>query len=291
MTPVPDGWLVLSVPAPPPGRAHLMVDALRRAGARAVEREGGRVLALFPPPPDPDALVAEARLAVRAAVGTEPEVLLEWRSRAEWSARWQEEQGTRRVGRLVVAPVGVDPGDIGPGEVVLRLEPAVAFGTAEHATTRACLRLLDGRVRPGDRVLDIGTGSGILAIAAALLGAAEVLAVEADGLACETARRNIAVNGVGGRVRVLELEVGPRDLRGLGRWDVVVANLQAGTLMPLVPGLPVAVGRGGAIILSGLVGDERDPLLAAAGDAGLVVAEEAGEGAWWTGLLTRPARR
>lgn len=288
---MPDDWLVLSIPAPPVRRGHLVVDALRRVGARAVEREGGRLLALFPPHPDVDALTVEVRSALVAALDVEPRVSWRRQPHAEWAARWRAEQGPRRVGRLVVAPAGVDPGEVRDEDIVLQLDPDVAFGTAEHATTRACLRFLDGLVRPGHRVLDIGAGSGILAIAAALLGAAEVLAVEADGLACQATRRNVAVNGVAGRVRVRELEVGPRDLRRLGRYDVVAANLQAGILLPLVPGLPAALRRGGALIVSGIVGDERDGLLAVASDAGLALADAATEGGWWTGILTRPPRR
>ncbi len=287
----PDDWLVLSIPAPAAPRAHLLVDALRRVGARAVERDGDRVLALFPPRPDVDTLATEVRPALRAALDADPELSWRRQSHSEWAARWREEQRPRRVGRLLVVPVGADPDDVGPGDVVLRLEPGVAFGTAEHATTRACLRFLDGWVRPGHRVLDIGAGSGVLAIAAALLGAAEVLAVEADGLACRAARRNVEANGVAGRVRVRELEVGPGDLRRLGRYDVVAANLQVGILRPLVPGLAGALPRDGALIVSGIVGDERDELVAVADDAGLVLADAATERGWWTGVLTRPPGR
>jgi ribosomal protein L11 methyltransferase len=108
--------------------------------------------------------------------------------------------------------------------VVLVIDPQMAFGTGEHATTRGCLRLLDDALRPGDRVLDVGSGSGILAIAAARLGASEVIAVEADADANLNARENLALNGVEGQVR---LEEGYADAELIARctFDLILANI------------------------------------------------------------------
>lgn len=272
--------------APPAMEALHLVAALRAIGARAVEREGDRVVALFPAPPEVEALVKEARRAIRTATTVRtPQVAWRWQSSSDLEARWRAEHPPRRVGRLLIAPTGVDPTGARGEDLVLRLEPGVAFGTAEHATTRACLRFLANSVRGGDRVLDLGTGSGILAIAAALLGAGRVLAVDADPLACDAARRNVTVNGVGRRVRVRRLEVGARDLGSLGRHDVVAANLQAPILLSLMPGLAGALRREGWLVLSGVVGEERTGVVAAARSAGLSAVEEATEGGWWTGLL------
>jgi ribosomal protein L11 methyltransferase len=284
--PGPGDWLVLSMAAPPAGEALYLVDALRSIGARAVEREGDRVRALFPAPVDVAATVAAARQVIRTATAVRrPDLDWSWQSRDEWATRWRAEHPPRRVGRFLVVPSGTDREQNDADHLLLRLEPGAAFGTAEHATTRACLHLLDGAVQPGDTVLDLGTGSGILAIGAALLGAAGVLAVDADPLACEAARGNVDVNGVGSRVRVRELEVGPRDLRALGRHDVVTANLEAGILRSLVPALPAALRRDGCVIASGVVGSERDGVRAAAEEAGLSVVEEVAERGWWSALL------
>ncbi|MFW5946955.1 MAG: 50S ribosomal protein L11 methyltransferase [Gemmatimonadota bacterium] len=281
-------WLVLTL-AVPLGGGHLLVDALHRCGARAVDRDGDRVLALFPPA-DPDDLAAEVRAAVVASTGVTPEISWSRQDPAAWEARWRAEQVSRRVGdRIVVAPAGAGLEGIvpRPEDVVIRLAPGVAFGTAEHATTRACLGLLEEHVRPGNRVLDIGTGSGVLAIGAALLGAGAVLALESDPWSCDVARRNVAANGVDGRVEVRELEVTPSTLRRLGRRDLVVANIEAAVILSLIPALPRALARGGRVILSGIVADERDPVVDAVGRAGLHPVTEWRDGSWWTAVLAR----
>lgn len=265
-----------------------MVDALRRLGARAVVREGERVLAWLAPPPDVEARVREVEAVLRASTSMLDTALAwEWQSHEDWAARWASGVEPRRVSeRIVVAPVGrdVEPGD---GDLVLRLEPGTAFGTAEHPTTRGCLRLLEAVIRPRDRVADIGTGSGILAIAAALLGARRVLALEADPLACASARRNVTANDVADRVDVREVTVGPADLRGLRRLDVVLANLEAGILRDLLPRLRRALAPDGSLILGGVTGGERGPLLYTAAAAGLEMARHEEVEGWWCAAFRR----
>jgi ribosomal protein L11 methyltransferase len=292
------------------------VDALRRCGARSIERDGDRFVALFPAPDDIDALIAEVRGAVVASTTlTAPEITWERLSHEAWAAKWRTEQAARRVSdRIIVAPVGVDVPEAGgagtgpesgpkggsapgrgparrPDDVIVRLDPGVAFGTAEHPTTRACLALLDGRVDPGSRVLDVGAGSGILAIAAAHLGAAKVLALESDPVSCEAARRNVEANGVADAVEVREREVTPADLRKVGRFDGVVVNIEARVSAPLVPAVPGALRGGGWFVLSGVVGDERDDAVAAARAAGLELVAERPDRSWWTGVFERVGER
>ena len=292
--------LLLRLPAPARGEIHLFVDALRRAGARSIERDGARFIALFPDAEDIDGLMADVRGAVVASTSlTDPEITWERLSHEAWAAEWRTEQAARRVSdRVIVAPVGVgvateDEGGEGavplrrPGDVVVRLDPAVAFGTAEHPTTRACLALLDSRVEPGQRVLDVGAGSGILAIAAAHLGAAEVLALESDPVSCEAARRNVEANDIADRVEVRKREVKPADLRKAGRFDGVVINIEARVSAPLMPAVPGALRSGGWFILSGVVGGERDDAVAAARAAGLTLVAERPDRSWWTGAFER----
>jgi ribosomal protein L11 methyltransferase len=279
-------WLLLSVQAPPHGEEIYLVDALRRLGARAVEREGERFVALLPPPRDPDALLREAEGAIRASTTLrDPWLTWRWQPREEWAERWSRQVRPTRAGeRFVVAPRGRMP-PLEPGELPIRLAPGPGFGTAEHPTTRACLRLLETRVAPGDRVADVGSGSGILAVAAALLGAGHVLALEVDPWACEAARETVAENVVADRVEVREVEVRPETLRGEAPFDGIAANLEAAILLPLLPALAGALAPGGWAVVSGVLRQERREAVRAAEGAGLRVEREVVEEGWWTAVL------
>ena len=264
-----------------------MVDAMRRLGARAVCREGQRVLAWLPPPPDVDGLVREAEAALRLATSMgDPALAWRWESHEEWAERWGGGEPRRVTSRIVVAPLGraVERRD---GDIVVRFEVGPAFGTAEHPTTRGCLQLLEAVLRPRDRVVDIGTGSGILAIAAARLGAASVLALEADALSCASARRNVVANRVADRVEVRERTVGPADLRTLARLDVVLANLEAGVLDRLLPGLRRVLARSGSLVVAGVTGGEKPTLLRSAAAVGLEPHLVQDVDGWWCAALRR----
>jgi ribosomal protein L11 methyltransferase len=286
---LPRRWLVLTVPAPPRGEEHLLVDALRRLGARAVEREGERFVAHLPPTANVNRLLRRAEVAVRASTSLrDPEITWGWQEHGEWLDRRSAQPEPRRVTEhMVVAPAAHEPTGIA-GDIVVRLHPGVAFGTAEHATTRSCLRLLERLVEPDSRIADIGAGSGILAVAAALLGARGVVALEADPLASAAAEENVALNGVTDRVTVRQGRVRPGDLASMERFHGIVANLELGIVRPLIPPLHRALVPGGWLILSGILLPERDTLLRAARDAALELEEEDPEDGWWTGWF-RPA--
>ena len=178
----------------------------------------------------------------------------------------------------------------------------MAFGTGLHPTTRNCVRLLEDVVRPGDRVLDVGCGSGILSIAALKLGAASALALDVSAVAIEATRANADANGVGdrleARVATLEGAAGepylplPPDVAVLGAevgtYDLVLANIIARVIGQLAPALARAVRPGGWLIASGIIEERRaeaeEPLLA----AGLRTERELIEGDWVTLALTRP---
>lgn len=306
----PAPWILVETAPPPGADALLMVDALHRLGARTVEREGERVLALFPRHDDPAALVAELELAIRASTSLRAPAVT-WRrlGSAEWNARWGSAAAPLRVSERLLVESGAagKPGDadLAPGgsrrggagasrrmEVrVVRVEPSVAFGSAEHPTTRACLRAVDGLIRRGDRLLDVGAGSGIISIAGVLLGAERARALEADPEACAAARRNAALNGVQARVRVEEVEVRPGTLRGWRRWHGIVANVQSEILAPLIPDLARALAGGGWLVLSGVLRAERDAMVDAADRVGLRLDGEAVDEGWWTGRLSSGASR
>jgi ribosomal protein L11 methyltransferase len=165
------------------------------------------------------------------------------------------------------------------------MDPGMAFGTAEHATTRGCLRLLDARVRAGDRVADVGTGSGILAIGSALLGAASVLGIEMDEWSCAVARENAEKNGVADRIRVLRCEVDDRFVPGEPPFDGIVANIESGTLLRLLPGFRAGLREGGFLILSGILHPEAGSISDRASGCGFASDGEDREGEWWSGAF------
>jgi len=164
----------------------------------------------------------------------------------------------------------------------------MAFGTAEHGTTRGALRLLDRALAPGERVLDVGAGSAILAVAAALLGAADVVAIEGDPIASEYARENIERNVVEGRVRWIEAWADPALLRRLGPADGVLANIESGVLRRLLPGLWDALRPGGWLILSGLPAEEWEGFAHDVVQGGFVLEATDEDGEWRSGWFRRP---
>jgi ribosomal protein L11 methyltransferase len=286
----PDRWLVLTVRLPPEARgepsADLLPDLLLGLGGRGVEETGSEFTTYLLPPEDLEAFLDAARSAVDAAAPPGTDLCWSWRPQEDWEYLWRRGLGPRRItDRLVVAPTWDVP-MVGREDVLIRLDPGMAFGTAEHATTRGCLRLLASRVREGDRIADVGSGSGILSIAAARLGAAEVIALEADPVACEVAEENVAANGVRDRVKVRVEEVdGSGPLTGFP-FSGILANIQSLVLLGLLPVFRASLAEGGWLILSGLQSEEREDFLSAASDRGFVLEEEDLEESWWSGAFT-----
>jgi ribosomal protein L11 methyltransferase len=166
-----------------------------------------------------------------------------------WEREWLSRFRPMRFGRrLWVCPGGQTPPD--PRAVCVRLDPGLAFGTGTHPTTQMCLRWLDGAELSGREVVDYGCGSGILAIAAALLGAGHVVAIDNDDQALTATRDNAALNGVAARVEVRGPPETPPDA------DVLLANILAGPLIELAPLFGAAVRPGGSVVLSGILADQ-----------------------------------
>jgi ribosomal protein L11 methyltransferase len=162
---------------------------------------------------------------------------ISWREVKEedWANAWKEHFHPVRIGERLVIKPSWEEYAAGDGELVIELDPGMAFGTGTHATTAMGLRLLEEVVRPGDTVFDIGTGSGILAVAAAKLGAATVRAVDLDPVAVRVAGENVAANAVGDRVTVVAGDL----LTGFeGKADVIIANIVADVIIRLVPDVP-----------------------------------------------------
>ena len=167
--------------------------------------------------------------------------------------------------------------DYDTDRVKLILDPGLAFGTGGHETTNLCLEVLDERVKGGERVLDIGTGSGILAIAALKLGAASAEGVDIDPVAVRTAGENAALNGVADKLTVL---VGDLSDKASGKYDIITANIVANAIMSLAPAVPGLMADDAVFIASGIIDSRKDEVIAALEAAGLAVLEVKEKRGW-----------
>ena len=202
----------------------------------------------------------------------------------DWTLAWREKLNVLHIGQhIVVRPSWrvYEPQD---GDVVIDLDPGQAFGTGLHPTTQLCLGALEELVWPGCCVLDLGTGSGILAIAAAKLGAAGVQAIDLDPVAVVAARANVAANQVSATVRVFEGSLA----EATGSYDVVVVNILLRTILQLLESDLVAYAKpGGHIVLAGLLVEQEAQVVGAATDAGLTPARRWISGDWIGLALTK----
>ena len=270
-------------------REGLLADALVAMGARGVVEHAGWFVSYFPEPPDVDAFLDDARGRLRGDSGLEDlQVEHEWQEHEEWAETWKRGFQPRRIGEhLVVHPSWSEPEDVGAADVVIVLDPGMAFGTAEHATTRGSLRLLERAVRPGDRVLDLGAGSGILAIAAVKLGAREAVAIEGDPLACEALAENVARNSVSSRVRVREGWATASTVAAEGPFDGIVSNIETGILEPLFEGFARALESGAWLVISGVLDHEWNETRQTLSVAGFDFTVVDADGEWRSGLFER----
>lgn len=199
----------------------------------------------------------------------------------DWNAVWKADFDPVVVGRIaVVAPWHEPPA----AEVTLVVEPAQAFGTGHHETTTACLAALQQIDLAGRSVFDVGTGTGVLALAAKALGAGRVFAVDTDPLAVEAATANAQRNGIG-----VEVAAGSADAAGGERFDVVVANIDTATLTDLAPDLVACLADGGRFVGSGVSNERMAEALAVLGAAGMDVSATPGD--QWALLTGAPSRR
>jgi len=176
----------------------------------------------------------------------------------DWSSSWKVHFKPLRVGKhLLIVPTWEEAVQL-PGDLVIRIDPGMAFGTGGHETTRLCLELLEAVMECGPllevpSLLDLGTGSGILAMAASLLGAGRILALDIDPDAVEVARENLELNGLSDKI-----ECGTTPLESLDeRFDIILANILAEELVRLAPYITDRLNPGGSLILSGILAEKE----------------------------------
>jgi len=194
-----------------------------------------------------------------------------------WAERSQAALTAVRVGALSVAPPWDIPTD---GSQVIVILPSMGFGTGHHASTRLCLGLLQAGDHAGRRVCDVGTGSGVLAIAALRLGAASAVAVDYDMDAIVCARESAELNHITSGLDIRQVDLDVDGTVAGGPFDLVLANLTGGLLIRLVDRLVAMTLRGGALILSGITTAEADDVIAAFEGAGCQILERRDEDGW-----------
>jgi ribosomal protein L11 methyltransferase len=202
----------------------------------------------------------------------------------DWTEGWKAGYAPQRIGRLLIVPSWLDE-EAGAGEIVLRLDPGMAFGTGLHPTTRGCLTLLQELEPMPSRVLDVGSGSGILGIAALALGAGRVRALDTDPVAVEATMDNARRNGVDGS---LTATAGTLPETCDKPYPLVLANLVASVLVELAQRLAAHAAQGGTLLASGIIAQRADEVDAALRAAGFSAEERLDDGEW-TSLRMRRA--
>jgi ribosomal protein L11 methyltransferase len=228
----------------------------------------------------------------------------------DWANAWKEHYTVLRVGaRTVIVPSWLSYAPQ-PDDLVIAMDPGMAFGTGLHPTTQLCLQLLERYARPGLRTLDLGSGSGVLAIAAARLGAGPVLALDNDPVAVQVAAENVQRNGLNSQIHVAEGSLGAG--QQMGHWlsgdfgdtqapaddsptmrseqfELIAANLIAKVLVILAQDLATALAPQGFLISSGIIDTREADVIAAFTAAGLIQVERHQEGEWIALVHTRSA--
>lgn len=261
--------------------ASALLFELGSAGLVTLEESAHRLTlgAYFESRVEPDDVkqALEAALAKAGNAGSLVTLSVSPVPQEDWLHKWKEGFEATNVGdRLIVSPSWKVPRDSND-RLVIQIDPGMAFGTGTHETTRLCLEAIE-RYWVGGTLLDVGTGTGILAIAAALLmPGSRVVAIEVDPQALEVARENAAINGVSESIEFLEAQ--PRDFAG-GTFNLVVANLTAEVIVDLANDLAVCLNSSGILVLSGILIVLAADVERALSDCGLSVIEKRKDGEW-----------
>jgi len=212
------------------------------------------------------------------------DVTIHWVDDEDWAEAWKKYFKPFSVGRIVVKPTWeeYEPAE---GELIVELDPGMAFGTGSHPTTQLCLTILQDTIKGGETVLDVGTGSGILAIAAARLGAGKVVGLDNDPVAVRIAQENVASLALGNTITILHA-ASPNEVEIAA--DVVVANILAGVIIDMADALLAKMRPGGLLLTSGIIDDRAGEVDAALQRMGLQHLETLHSGEWVAMIHRRP---
>lgn len=195
----------------------------------------------------------------------------------DWANSWKKYFKPLKIGERIIIRPTWEPYTPAMDEIVLDIDPGMAFGTGSHASTSLCMRFLENYIKGGMKVLDVGTGTGILAMCAAKLGAKEVLAVDNDPVAVKVAEENIALNSLGNIVKTAQHDL----LNGVNiKADLIVANIIAEIILKLITQVPACLKKGGIFIASGIIGERKNEIIEAAGRLNYQLLEEKEEEDW-----------
>jgi ribosomal protein L11 methyltransferase len=268
-------WWAIDVWTAPERRDGMSTWLVTRTGHAVEERDDGTLVTFAPDESAAEALVAELGREVDATARTGRRQL----DTVDWSTEWRQGLGSRCFGRLTVMPSWLPEAATSDSTTVV-LDPESAFGSGEHGSTRAALLLLEQLIQPGHLVLDLGSGSGILAIASVKLGASRAIGIEIDAEANQVAARNAARNGVSDRVELLEGDaaiLAPL----LGPADLIVSNILRTANTALLPAIAGALAPDGVTIFSGMEHPEASEFRQVLDRAGFGVVRETVDAGWW----------
>ena len=211
------------------------------------------------------------------AQGIKHSITTDFCKEEDWLNNWKQYFHPIEVGeKILIRPTWRDDYQAN-GRVVLNLDPGIAFGTGTHETTRLCLEALEKYVTPDSKILDVGCGSGILAVAALLLGAKSAVGVDIDEMAVKTARENAALNGVSGKLEVIH---GNLTEKVSGKYDVVAANIVADAIILLSEDIKSFMSDNAVYIMSGIIDSRADDVKNAIGESFEII-EEYSENGWF----------
>jgi len=228
-------------------------------------------------PAMPDEVERTVNLITRSSRSTRPAITTRRIQEQNWNEEWEKTIRPIHVSERTVITPSWHPYVSAPGELVLTIDPKMSFGTGYHESTRLILRLLEQNIRTGDSVLDMGTGTGVLAIAAVKLGAAQATGVDVDEWSYDNACENARLNHVEDRITILHGDI---TATPAGPFTLILANIQRTVLLEMLPVLVHRLREGGRLLLAGLLREDREIMMEHLRREGMTLSGELSENEW-----------